>query len=219
MEDILPAPVRGSGEYRRALTHRSVDAVHNERLEFLGDAVLDCIISRELYERFADSDEGALTQMRAHLVSRAALTERAHAWGVADLLRMDVASPRARTAAAGNALEAIVAAVYLTVGMDAARDFVCTLYGDRLADLSGPEQVRNPKALLQETLQRQGLARPRYERVAESPRPDVDAWFTVCCLVPELSLSGEGSGARLRDAEADAAGRVLAEVRRLHPAW
>ena len=217
-DELLPPAVRGREEYRLARTHRSAGAAHNERQEFLGDAVLGLVVSELLYRRFPAAPEGDLTRLRSHLVSRAMLAELAREWRLAERLVCAPELPaRARGAVAGNALEAVVAAVYEVCGLDEARRFVARLYGRRLAELPAPETLRSPKARLQELLQERGRPRPRYALVRE--RPDGEPRFEVECAVPELGLRARGGGARMRLAEAAAAAAALESIRRRWPEW
>ncbi len=217
-DDLLPPALRGRDEYRRARTHRSAGAAHNERQEFLGDAVLGLVVSELLYRRFPEAPEGDLTRLRSHLVSRAMLAELAREWRLAERLECAPELPaRGRAAAAGNALEAVAAAVYEVCGLDEARRFVERLYGRRLAALPAPAALRSPKARLQELLQERGHPRPEYALARE--RPDGEPRFEVECAVPALGLRARGGGARMRLAEAAAAEAALASIRRRWPEW
>ena len=217
-DELLPPAARGRAEYRIARTHRSAGAEHNERREFLGDAVLGLVVSELLYRRFPEASEGDLTRLRSHLVSRAMLAKLARERRLAERLVFAPELPaRGRAAMAGNALEAVVAAVYEVCGLDEARRFVERLYGRRLEELPDPETLRSPKARLQELLQERGHPRPRYALVRE--RPDGEPRFEVECAVPELGLRERGGGARMRLAEAAAAARALASIRRRWPEW
>lgn len=220
LERWLPQAVLDSPEYVTACTHRSAGAPHNERQEFLGDALLGLIVSEYLYERFPDLSEGELTRLRSHLVCRTMLSALARKAQLSEVLVVDPRQPlpaRARHALAGNALEAVVAAVYQVGGLKAARAFVLRLYGSELSDLPAPDALRSAKAQLQELLAAHRHARPHYallEEYAErTPR------FKVACEVPSLALRTIGAGERIREAEQDAAAAALAKIRRQHPAW
>ncbi len=220
LEHWLPQAVLDSPEYVTARTHRSVGAPHNERQEFLGDALLGLIVSEHLYERFPDLSEGELTRLRSHLVCRTMLNALACKAGLDEALIVDPRQPlppRARRAMAGNALEAVVAAVYQVSGLKAARAFVMRLYGSEWSELPAPESLRSAKAQLQELLAAHQHERPHYALLEEdaerSPR------FKVACEVPSLALRTVGAGERVREAEQDAALAALAEIRRQRPAW
>lgn len=220
LERWLPQAVLDSPEYATACTHRSAGAPHNERQEFLGDALLGLIVSEHLYERFPDLSEGELTRLRSHLVCRTMLNALARKAQLSEVLVVDPRQPlpaRARRALAGNALEAVVAAVYQVSGLQAARAFVLRLYGAELDNLPAPEALRSAKAQLQELLAAHQRERPHYalleEHAERTPR------FKVACEVPSLALRTVGSGERIREAEQDAAAAALAKIRRQHPVW
>ena len=220
LERWLPQAVLDSPEYATARTHRGAGAPHNERQEFLGDALLGLIVSEHLYERFPDLSEGELTRLRSHLVCRTMLSALAHKIRLDEALIVDPRQPlpaRARRAMAGNALEAVVAAVYQVGGLEEARAFVVRVYGPELSELPAPESLRSAKAQLQELLAAHRHERPRYavleEQAGRTPR------FKVECEVPSLSLRTIGAGERVREAEQDAAAAALAEIQRQRPAW
>lgn len=220
VEDWLPPAVLDSAEYRTACTHRSAGPVHNERQEFLGDALLDVVIAEHLFRRFPDLPEGDLTRLRAHLVCRAMLGRLAESVGIGQLLVADAAQlarPRARRAMAGNALEAIIAAVFQVCGFEETRAFVHRLYRQTLEELPSPESLRGAKTTLQELLQGRGRGRARYtlleERPKESPR------FAVLCEVEDPRVRVRGTGERIREAEQNAAAAAIAEIRKRRPGW
>ena len=220
IENWLPQAVLESVEYRQACTHRSAGSPHNERLEFLGDALLGQIVSELLYRRFPNLPEGDLTRLRAHLVCRTMLGKLAMVAELDTVLAVDERQglqARARRTLAGNALEAVIAAVRLVSGHAAARTFVEQMYGDVLRDLPAPESLRNPKAMLQEILQAQGRPRPCYTLLRESPGQSPR--FAVQCAVPDPAVETRGHGERVREAEKDAAMAAIAEVLRLEPTW
>lgn len=215
-------------EFRRpelleqALTHRSAahelgeEGFHNERLEFLGDAVLDLLVSELLMESGPDADEGSLSRARADAVNAHALAERAREFALGDALRLgrgeERQGGRTRASILGNAFEAVVAAVYLDGGLEAARDLVRRAFGDLT---SGKLRLLvDPKTRLQEVLQSRGEALPRYETVVERG-PDHAREFEVCVWAGDRAL-GTGKGTSKRAAEQAAAARALDEV---DPGW
>ncbi len=218
IEDWLPEGTRDSPEYRIARTHRSAGAPHNERLEFLGDALLGLVVSEILYRRFPDLSEGDLTRLRAHLVCRSMLAQVAEDAQLDQaLIAGDLSSSRARRAAAGNALEAVVASVYVTRGLEEARVFIERLYGRLLEDLPSPDSLRGAKNSLQEHLQARGrTAHARYTLLRERPRGESPR-FEVLCEVEDPAVRARGMGERVREAEQDAAAAALAQVRRRLP--
>ncbi len=220
IEDWLPKAVLDSPEYRTARTHRSTGSPHNERQEFLGDALLDLVISEFLYRRFPDLPEGDLTRLRAHLVCRTMLARLAESAELGQVLIAEAppsTHPRARRAMEGNALEAVIAAVYEVGGIEEARTFIHRLYGQILEELPSPESLRSAKNSLQELLQARGRERARYtllkERPQESPR------FEVLCAVEDPEVRAKGTGDRIREAEQNAAEAALAEIRSRRPEW
>ncbi len=220
IEDWLPKAVLDSPEYRTARTHRSTGSPHNERQEFLGDALLDLVISEFLYRRFPDLPEGDLTRLRAHLVCRTMLARLAESAELGQVLIAEAppsTHPRARRAMEGNALEAVIAAVYEVGGIEEARTFIHRLYGRILEELPSPESLRSAKNSLQELLQARGRERARYtllkERPQESPR------FEVLCAVEDPEVRAKGTGDRIREAEQNAAEAALAEIRSRRPEW
>ncbi len=220
IEDWLPKVVLDSPEYRTACTHRSAGSPHNERQEFLGDALLDLVISEFLYRHFPDLTEGDLTRLRAHLVCRTMLARLAESAELGQVLITEASAstrPRARRAMEGNALEAVIAAVYEVCGIEEARTFIHRLYGRILEELPSPESLRSAKNSLQELLQARGRERARYtvlqERPQESPR------FEVLCEVKDPEVQVRGTGERIREAEQNAAEAALAEIQRQRPEW
>lgn len=220
IEDWLPKAVRGSPEYRTACTHRSAGSPHNERQEFLGDALLDLVISDYLYQRFPDLPEGDLTRMRAHLVCRTMLGRLAELSGLDQVLVADahqLTRPRARRTMAGNALEAVIAAVYQVCGFEEARTFIHRLYGRTLKELPPPETLRNAKTTLQEMLQGRGRERARYTLLKEQPKQSPR--FEVLCEVKNPKMQAKGMGERIREAEENAAAAVIADIQERWPGW
>ena len=202
---------------RQALTHRSFGAPHNERLEFLGDGVLGCIVAEALIRRHPQASEGELSRQRASLVRRESLAEAASALGLAAHLRLGQgareqgAAPRPSILA--DALEALIGAVFLDGGYDAARAAVMRVLGDELEGAGEVAGEKDPKTRLQEVLQarRQGL--PRYDVVATRGAAHQQT-FDVECRIEGLGLSGRGSGFSRRAAEQQAAADLLRKLDR-----
>ena len=196
----------------RALTHRSYGSPHNERLEFLGDGVLDCAVAEELYLRFPGFAEGELSRLRASLVREAALAEIARGIGLAEFLRLgegEIASGGARRPSIlADTLEAIFGAAFLDGGYDAARAVVRHALGGALERLDAGSTVKDPKTRLQETLQGRRRRLPRY-RVTATRGAAHTQTFEVECIVEELGIAATGSGASRRAAEQQAAENML----------
>jgi ribonuclease-3 len=200
----------------RALTHRSFGADHNERLEFLGDAVLQAAISALLYERFAGSDEGDLTRVRAHLVREDSLHRTALALGLPDVLRLSEGEARgggaARPSILADALEAVIAAVFLDGGFEPAQGLVRRLFGELIATTEADRWSKDTKTELQEWLQARKLPVPAYSIAAVRGQAHAQT-FEVECAVPPLGLVERGEGRSRRAAEQEAARHMLATLR------
>ena len=184
----------------RALTHRSLGARNNERLEFLGDAILGFEVADSLYDSVGDADEGQLSRMRAHLVKRETLAGIARELELGDILRLGPGELRSggqtRDSILADAVEAIIAAVYLDGGMDGARQLVRRLLGDRLADLTPEIQHKDPKTQLQEHLQSLGKPLPRYEVIEISGDPHAQTFRVSCSTGTTADTEGEGRSRR-----------------------
>jgi ribonuclease-3 len=200
----------------RALTHRSFGADHNERLEFLGDAVLQAAISALLYERFAGSDEGDLTRVRAHLVREDSLHRTALALGLPDVLRLSEGEARgggaARPSILADALEAVIAAVFLDGGFEPAQGLVRRLFGELIATTEADRWSKDAKTELQEWLQARKLPVPAYSIAAVRGQAHAQT-FEVECAVAPLGLVERGEGRSRRAAEQEAARHMLATLR------
>jgi len=198
-----------------ALTHRSAGGAHNERLEFLGDAVLNCLAAELLYREYPTADEGELSRLRASLVSGDSLAETAATIGLGDELRLGPGELRSggfrRRSILADALEALIGAVYLDGGLEAARGVVDRLIADRVARLREVPELKDPKTRLQEYLQARGLPLPVYS--VEHVRGDAHLQtFDVRCEVPALNVSAPGSGLSRRRAEQQAAEEILRQI-------
>lgn len=195
-----------------ALTHRSAQARHNERLEFLGDAVLGLLVAEALWRRFPRATEGELSRLRARLVNRDALARVAQELELGQYLRLGAGELRsgghARESILADAVEAVLAALYLDGGLEVARAAVERLLGERLAALSPADQGKDAKTRLQEWLQARRLALPTYE-VVETSGEDHAQTFVVRCVVEALGRSTSAAGASRRKAEQLAAARLL----------
>lgn len=200
----------------RALTHRSFGAHHNERLEFLGDAVLNLAVSALLLQRFAGSDEGDLTRVRAHLVREDSLHRAALALGLPELLRLSEGEARGggalRPSILADALEAVLGAAYQDGGFDAAAAIVARLFGELIQGAELESFSKDAKTELQEWLQARKLPVPSYRIVATQGQAHAQT-FQVECQVPALGLAEPGQGKSRRTAEQEAAQRMLATLK------
>jgi ribonuclease-3 len=196
----------------RALRHRSFGSDHNERLEFLGDAVLSLAISSLLFDRFAGSDEGDLTRIRAHLVREDSLHKMALALGLPEVLRLSEGEARGggaqRVSILADAFEAIIGAAFLDGGFDAARALVQRMFGEIIATTEIGSWSKDAKTELQEWLQARRLPVPGYRISATRGQAHAQT-FEVECSVPALSLTQQGEGRSRRLAEQEAARRML----------
>ena len=198
-----------------ALTHRSVSSLNNERLEFLGDAVLGAVIAGALYERCPDAGEGLLSRLRSRLVRGETLAEIARELDLGAHVRLGGGESRTgghqRVSILSNAMEAVFGAICLDGGPAAAEQAILGLFSDRLANLPAIEDLTDPKTRLQEWLQAKGHSPPAYSvrSVAGSPHDQI---FEVVCSIEALGLTAGGQGASRRQAEQDAASRALEQL-------
>jgi ribonuclease-3 len=197
---------------QQALTHRSAGTPNNERLEFLGDALLNWVIADALCRRRPESSEGELTRLRASLVREPTLAAIAQALGLGEYLRLGPGELRSggfrRQSILADGLEALFAAIYLDGGVEAARSVILRLYHAALEQLPDAESLKDAKTRLQEFLQGRGLPLPLYEVVEVSGQAHRQE-FRVRCHVPGAPQQAEGQGASRRQAEQVAAARLL----------
>jgi ribonuclease-3 len=195
----------------QALTHRSHGARHNERLEFVGDAVLNCVVALALFQRFPQIDEGELSRARASLVNRDTLARIARRLGLGEAVRLGEGELKSggsdRGSILADALEAVFGAVFLDAGFDAAKRVIVAAYGDELA-LADPATLgKDPKTRLQEWLQARRIPVPEYAVVGTQGEAHAQQ-FAVECRVPSLGVTAHGEGPSRRAAEQDAAQRA-----------
>jgi ribonuclease-3 len=200
----------------RALTHRSFGADHNERLEFLGDAVLNLAVSRLLYDRFSGSDEGDLTRVRAHLVREDSLHRLALALHVPDALRMSEGEARGggatRPSILADAVEALIGAVSIDGGFEAAQAVVKHLFGETIETTTTESWRKDAKTELQEWLQARHVPVPHY-RIAATHGQAHAQTFEVECDVPSLQWQSAGEGKSRRQAEQASAQKLLDRIK------
>ena len=204
------------GLLERALTHRSHSLAHNERLEFLGDSVLNLAVSGLLYERLEVLPEGDLSRVRANLVRQETLHQLARKLGLSGVLRLGEGEIRSggreRASILADTLEAVIGAVYIDAGYAAAQTLVSRLYAG--VDITPQMQAmgKDPKTALQEWLQGRKLKLPLY-RVVGATGAAHQQLFEIECEVPELSLSERGIGPSRREAEQAAAAAMLGALK------
>jgi ribonuclease-3 len=201
--------------FMAALTHRSAPGPNNERLEFLGDAVLNLVIARHLYCAFPDGSEGDMSRLRARLVSSEPLAEVAAEIGLGDMLQLGSGELKTggfrRQSILADAFEALCGALFLDGGLAAAQVVIERLFAPRVAALPAPSSLKDAKTRLQEYLQSRGLALPRYT-VERTEGEAHEQTFHVICDVTDIGRRAEGSGSSRRRAEQEAAERVLREI-------
>ncbi len=198
----------------QALTHRSRGEPHNERLEFLGDAVLGWAVAEGLYRRFGEWDEGRLTRARARLVSRPVLAELAREIGLETALRAGLgvlSDPAARERVLASTLEALLGAIACEAGAETARTAVERLLERRWPAAERLADQKDPKTRLQELLQGAGLPPPAYI-LQSAAGPGHRRSFRVRCEVPARGLADEGRGSSVRLAEQAAAAALLDRI-------
>lgn len=200
---------------REALTHRSHSAGHNERLEFLGDGVLNCAIAGLIFRRFPDLTEGALSRLRANLVNQQALSEIALGLNLGELIRFGDGELKSggnrRPSILADGLEAVLGAVYLDSSFAEAEKVVSTLYMPILQDIDPKVLGKDPKTLLQEYLQKHKLALPAYSIISTVGKAH-KTQFKVECIVPKFNIRTIGEGTSRRSAEQEAAKHAYEQV-------
>jgi ribonuclease-3 len=199
----------------QALTHRSFGVPHNERLEFLGDSVLNCVVAQALYERFSEIKEGDLSRLRANLVRQESLAEIALKLDLGGSLRLGEGELKSggfrRPSILADALEAVFGAIFLDGGFDQARNAILRLYAPYLAAIDPRHSGKDAKTALQEYLQGRRLALPQY--LLRETRGEAHAQeFEVECQIPELGISAIGRGSNRRAAEQEAAKRAFEQT-------
>ncbi len=205
---------------RQALTHRSYGVPNNERLEFVGDAVLNCAVALSLYERFPTLPEGDLSRARAHLVNRETLAQVARRLGLGDAIHLGEGELRSggtdRSSILADAMEAVIGAVFLDAGFEAARSAIDAAYADVLRDADPATLGKDPKTRLQEWLQSRRLPVPEYAIIGTTGEAHAQR-FSVECRIAELSIAVRGSGTSRRAAEQDAAQKALEAMQQAAP--
>jgi ribonuclease-3 len=215
LEERLGHSFRRAELLQQALTHRSFGSPHNERLEFLGDGVLDCVMAQELFARFPALSEGELSRLRASLVRKEALAAVARELALGEHMRLgegeSASGGATRPSILADTLEALYGAVFLDAGYDIARRAVCRTFGSALDSLHPDATAKDPKTRLQELLQARGQALPSYHVVATQGAAHRQT-FEVECIVEPLGLRATGRGEARRAAEQQAAEALLRQL-------
>ncbi|MEO6369181.1 MAG: ribonuclease III [Steroidobacteraceae bacterium] len=217
LRGVLGRDVQQLDLYRAALTHRSAQEDNNERLEFLGDAVLGMVIAAELYRRFPAADEGDLSRLRSRLVSAAPLAAIGAEIGVGPMLQLGSGELKTggfrRESILSDATEALFGAAYLEGGVESARALILKLLAGRIDSLEPEAELKDSKTRLQELLQGRGEALPSYVLESATGEPHEQV-FSVRCSVQleDGSVSAAGVGSGRRRAEQEAASDVLLQL-------
>ena len=216
LQELIAFQFDNSDLLNQALTHRSAHKNHNERLEFLGDAILGMVIAEKLFEKFPKQPEGKLTRMRASLVNRTTLASIAKELDLGQLLLLGTGELKSgghrRESILSDAVEAIIGAVYLDAGFDKVKKMVIHLFHERLSHLNPDSQTKDSKTQLQEWLQSRRLALPEYQ-IVDIKGKDHAQTFTVSCSIKSLEKSATSTGQSRRIAEQKAAQILLEKIR------
>lgn len=201
--------------YAQALTHRSYSATNNERLEFLGDSVLNCVVGLMLFTRFPDLQEGQLSRLRANLVNQQSLCDIARGLDLGGYLYLGEGELRSggadRPSILADALESLFGAVMLDAGFEAARAVVERLFGGVVDEIDPVTHGKDAKTLLQEWLQARRKGLPNYHLVGVSGQAHAQV-FTVECRIDELGVCTRGTGGNRKTAEQEAAQLAYARL-------
>lgn len=201
---------------KQALTHRSHSSPHNERLEFLGDGVLNCVMAALLYDRFPQLNEGDLSRMRANLVRQESLAVIASALNLGDYLRLGEGELKSggfrRPSILADGLEAVFGAIFLDGGFDSVRPAIERLYHQQLANLDPKNTGKDAKTTLQEWLQARRKPLPQYTLVEARGEAHAQE-FEVTCTLPSLNIEVRGRGASRRIAEQQSAQLALERLK------
>jgi ribonuclease-3 len=199
----------------QALTHRSAGGLNNERLEYLGDAILGFVVADILYRQFPEASEGQLSRMRSSLVKRDTLAIIARDYDLGAYLNLGPGELRSgghsRASILADGVEAIFAAVYLDGGYSAAREVIQQIFIHRIQALKLEDHQKDPKTRLQELLQSRKMGLPNYQVTEVSGDPHQQTFY-VRCSVEDLQRDMEGTGSSRRKAEQDAAARLLSSL-------
>lgn len=212
--DDLTSDVREHPLFRMALTHSSAAPSHNERLEFLGDAVLGLCITNFLYHDNPLATEGELSRKKSSLVNRVSLTLLADELELASNVIVGPGEGRGNTirkSVLANTVEAILGAIYLIKGSEYCNQFILNIYGARLQSLPSAESLKDPKSRLQEGLQKLGLPLPSYELIQATGKAH-ERFFLIACRVASLSIETTGRASSRKAAEQAAAAEALSQL-------
>lgn len=215
LSQALGLDLKESKLLKLALTHKSKGWPHNERLEFLGDAILSFIITSELYQRFPKLEEGVLSRLRSNLVKGETLAKLAQELNLGEHLLLGIGELKSgghhRQSILADTFEAVIGALYLERGLDVTRERILAWYGDAINNVNLVQAEKDPKTLLQEWLQAKGDPLPEYSIVAVQGEPH-EQTFTVTCSAVGLKTPTQGRGNSRRQAEQFSAQKALEQL-------
>lgn len=199
-----------------ALTHRSYAAKNNERLEFLGDGILNFVIAHELFKQYPDVQEGDLSRLRANLVNKESLAVIAKQLALGDVIRLGSGELKSggfrRPSILADAVESILGAVYCDGGFESCRELIVRLYANRLSSPTDLQSLKDPKTQLQELLQSRRFALPDYQVTNVTGQAHAQI-FHVRCNIKPMNIDVSGKGKSRRKAEQVAAEKAITEVK------
>lgn len=215
LSKVLGYTFNKSDFLKTALTHRSASSNNNERLEFLGDSVLNFVIAEEVYTSYPDLPEGDLSRLRACLVNKEGLAKIAHDLDIGQYLLLGSGELKSggyrRDSILADTIEAIFGAVYLDGGFDVCNQLIISLYKTQLKNIPDPSLLKDPKTRLQELLQSSKFSLPNYNLVGVNGKSHQQI-FDIDCVIDELSIQSSGQGSSRRKAEQKAAEMAIAVV-------
>ena len=198
-----------------AMTHRSHSGKNNERLEFLGDSILNFIVADLLFNKFSDLDEGDLSRLRSQLVKEEPLSKLGNGLNIGDFLNLGVGELKSsgwrRPSILADAIEALIGAIFIDGGMKSAYKFVDDSFADLIDNINPKEIHKDPKTILQEFLQAQKVPLPVYEVIHVEGEAH-DQLFSVSCSVSKFDIKAEGGGRSRKIAEQEAAKEAMATI-------
>lgn len=215
LEQSLNYSFKNPSLLQDALTHRSAGSKNNERLEFLGDSILNFVIAAEIFSKYPKLSEGDLSRIRASLVNKDGLFRVATDLKLGNYLTLGSGELKSgghrRNSILADAVEAILGAVYLDSEFAIVRDLVLMLYQDQLNNVPDPDQLKDAKTRLQEILQSRKYSLPNYDVIDVTGQAH-NQQFTVKCIINELDLQTEGKASSRRKAEQQAADKIISLV-------
>jgi ribonuclease-3 len=198
-----------------ALTHRSFAARNNERLEFLGDGILNFVVAHELFKIYPDVQEGDLSRLRANLVNKESLAEIAHELALGDVIKLGSGELKSggfrRPSILADAVESILGAVYCDSGFEACRKLIVRLYASKLTSTIDLQSLKDPKTRLQELLQSRSYRLPDYQVTNITGQAHAQKFY-LTCRIEQMNIEVKGEGKSRRKAEQVAAQKAITEV-------